>query len=883
MRDRLSCLSRWLPAEAARDWFRPSLHDLEISWLERRAGASPAGRVGADLRLVSGAVVLWLECLRLAAVLAIRRRAATPAHRREYATMILSDIRHALRHFRHEPVFTGAAVLTLALGIGANTALFAIVEAVLLRPLPFADAEIVMLRHRDTRTGLSKDFVALGDVIDLRERQQSLERIVPFNTGNTTLFGEGEPVRVLGLSAAPELFAVLRVEPFMGRFFDPADVRDGAPDIVVISHALWSTRFGSNPGVVGRSMQIGSSRRTIVGVAPPGFRFPPSASTDVIVPMRIPAAAPAERREWIHAMGRLRGNVTLERANAELASLSRQFEAEFPATNAGIQYDVLSVRDALVGDTKRALLLMLGAVGLVLLIACANVGNLLIARSLARRQELTIRLALGAGRLRLVGQMLVEGLVLAAAGGGAGILLAWQAAPVLAALVPQSRPIPGLADVSINAAVLAFSCGVSLLAALLFSGLAGFGLTGSTADVASTRRTTMSASAHRAASALVVAEVALAAMLLLGAGLTLRSVANLMATDPGFRPDHVANVQIALPPGRYPDATARRDLFARAFAAIEALPDVEAVGAGAVTPLTGNNWTIPLQRPEQPLGPGQRAPEVGWQLASNGYFGALRIPLRAGRLFDLRDGPDAPPVVVISEAVADRYFAGEDPVGRRVVLGDREAEVIGVVGNIRRAALSDEPRADMYLPFEREATQSVGLFVRTAGDPLAALAAIQTALRAIEPNLVIFGARAMDDVAAESAAVAQLAMRLLGGFAAVALALAAVGIYGVMSYSVRRRTREMGTRLALGASRRDIITLVLRQAALVAGLGLAVGLLAGLAAARSLGTILYGVPPWDPLTVAGASALLGVTVLAAGYLPAWRAARTDPARTLIAE
>ena len=303
---------------------------------------------------------------------------------------------------------------------------------------------------------------------------------------------------------------------------------------------------------------------------------------------------------------------------------------------------------------------------------------------------------------------------------------------------------------------------------------------------------------------------------------------------------------------------------------------MQVVGAGVVTPLTGNNWTVPLQRPEHPLGPGERAPDVGWQLASNGYFRALQIPLRAGRLFDDRDGPDAPPVVIVSESLAARYFAGEPALGRRVILGDQQAEIVGIVGDIRRASLDDAPRADMYLPFEREGAGSIGLFIRTTGDPLAVLPAVQTALRTLEPQLLFYGAQTMEDVAAESAAVVQLAMRVLGGFAVLALALAAIGIYGVMSYSVRRRTHEMGTRIALGAGRLDIIRLVLHQAGAVAVAGLAAGLAAALVAARTLGSILHGVPPWDPLVLAGAAVILLAVALLAGYVPARRAANIDP-------
>jgi putative ABC transport system permease protein len=889
MRDLARTLARWLPREAAREWFAPSLHDLERRWAERRLTAGRIKRAWASVLLLAGATLVFAECLRLSLPLMIARprRRIIPQPRpprTEYTTMFLRDLRQALRLFRREPAFCAAAVLTLALGIGANTALFAVVEAVLLRPLPFAHAErLVMLRHRDLRTGISKDFVALGDVIDLRQRQQSLDMLVAFSNIQGTLLDSGEPLRVEGLSATPDLFAALNIEPVAGRFFEPLDLREGAAPIAVISHALWSTRFGGRDDAIGQSLQMGSTRRTIVGVLPPGLRFPPEVPTDIIVPLRLPPAAPSERRTWIHAMGRMRAGVSLVRANAELAALSQQFAQEFPASNRGTQYDVLSVRDAAIGDTKRPLLLLLAAVGFVLLIACANVGNLLIARTLARQQEMALRRALGAGRWRVLQQLLAEALVLALAGGSLGVLVAWRAAPALAAIVPAATPMPGLADVSINASVLFFSFAVSLGAALLFSVIAAFGLTSATAATVSTRRMTMSAQARRAASALVAAEVALAIVLVMGAGLTLRSFANLIAVDPGFRPDRVLNVQVALPAARYNEIAPRRAFFDRAFEALRALPGVEDVGAGVVTPLTGNYWTLPLVRPERPVGRGERAPEVGWQVASAGYFRALQIPLRAGRLFDARDRPDTQSVVVVSESLAARYFSGENAVGQRVQLGNESAEIVGVVGDIRRAALSDSPRADMYLPFERSAAPSVGLFVRTTGDPLALLPAVRTTLRALEPNTLIHAPRALAEIAAESAAVARLAMRLLAGFAAIAVVLAAMGIYGVMSYSVRRRSRELGTRLALGATRRDIVALVMRQAGVIACAGVTLGVVSALAAARSLNALLFGVPPWDPLAIGAALTILVVTVAAAGYLPARRASRLDPAQTLASE
>ena len=411
-------------------------------------------------------------------------------------------------------------------------------------------------------------------------------------------------------------------------------------------------------------------------------------------------------------------------------------------------------------------------------------------------------------------------------------------------MVPHATAIPGLESVSVNPGVLASTFIASIVAALLFSGVANLGLTVSTACVGTSRRTTMSAAARRAASALVITELSVAVVLLIGAGLTLRSFARLLAIDPGFGPDHVVALQIALPPGRYEEQPASHAFYERAFAALGQLPEVQEVGAAVVTPLTGNNWTIPLERPEHPVGKDERPPDVGWQLASAGYFKALKIPLRAGRLFDAGDRADTPRVVIISEGLAARYFPGEDPVGRRIRLGPDLAEIVGVVGDIRRAALNVSPRADMYLSFEQSATAATGLFVRTIGDPLETVPAVRTALRTLEPNTVVFGGRTLDDIAAESSAISRLAMRLLSAFAIVALALAATGIYGVMSYWVRRRTREIGTRLALGAGRRDIVTLVMRQAAIVTAIGVGVGTACGPAAARSLGAILFGVAPW---------------------------------------
>jgi putative ABC transport system permease protein len=894
MRDRRwpDALCRYLPAAAARDMYRPALADLRLEWLRREA--SPASRPLRAIRSGRIAVAvahLWFDCLRLAAIESVARRftAPPPAPRsrpgKDYRAMVTQDLRRALRLFRLEPGFTAAAVLTLGLGIGANTALFAVAEAILLRPLPVSDAgQLVILKHRDRGTGITKEFIALGDYIDLQARQETLD-LAAYGGLRSTLLGDHEPLRLEGIQVVPGFFEVMTLRPALGRALGADDAREGAPPVVMIGYELWQSHFGGDPGVISRSIQIGNTRRMVVGVAPRGFHFPPSSPTQIITPLVLPPAAPAQRKSgWVFVVGRLRGGQSGQTASAELDALSTRFEREYPEQNQGSLYFVESLRDALVGPTQRPLLMLLAAVAFVLLIACANVGNLLLARSLARRQEMAVRIALGAARGRLAAQMVTEALVLALAGGTLGILVAGAAAPLLVSSIPDTTRVPGLDTIGVNVAVLAFSVAASLASALLFGGVSCLSLwTNGQAGAAPARRATASLATRRTASALVVAEIAMAAVLLFAAGLTLRSFANLLSVDPGFRTSHVLTLQVSLPSARYATPAALADFYARAFAALDALPEVEHLGAAAVTPLTGNNWTVPFERADQPVPRGQRPPDVGWQAASGGYFSALGIPLRAGRLFDTRDAEPAPPHVIISESLARRFFPTGSPLGHRVRLSNGDAEIVGVVGDIRRASLTDEPRADMYFPFEHAPQLSTGLFVHTATDPLQAVPSIRRTLRGLEPNVMLEEVRSIDEVAAASASVTRLAMRLLGGFALMALALAAIGIYGVLAYSVRSRTRELGTRVALGASRRDIVGLVMREGGAITLVGLAAGVIGGLLSARSLSAVSYGVPSFDPVSIAAATLVLGVTAMAACYLPARRAARVDPAETLASE
>ena len=798
--------------------------------------------------------------------------------------MLHYEIRHALSLFRKEPGFAATAVLTLLVGIGANVALFGLVEAVLLRPLAYDRAgDLVMLRHRDLRTGLTKPDVAIGDFLDLRARQHSLESLGGYGGYQTTYLNGAQPRRIEGAVVSPDTLQALRVRPTLGRLLGDGDAVQGAPPVAMVSHEFWRTELGSDERVLSRTLQLGPSRVAVAGVLPAGFRMPGMRDTQIVVAQALPSAAPAARRSgWIYALGRLRGGRTVAEAAAEFTALSQQFERDHPQQNTGSRYDVLSMRDALVGDTRRPLLLLLGAMAFVLMMACANVGNLMLARALGRQHEIGVRMALGASRGRLVRQLLTEGLALALAGGALSVVVAWYVTPAAAALVPDGVLVPGLDDVSVNPAILLFALCASIVTALLFASVASLGVAREAAGAPRERHGTIAPGARRAASSLVVVEVALAVVLLAGASLTLRSFANQLAVNPGFDPSDVLTLQLALPAGRYESDDARRGFYRQAFDTIGALPGVSDAGAAMVTPLTGNNWTAPLQRVDRPVPAGERPPEVGWQLASRGYFESLRIPLHSGRLFEPADAT-GPPVVIVSQSVADRHFTGESVLGRRIDLGDVQAEIVGIVGDIRRASLTDAPRADLYFPFERMTTPSTTLFVRSTGDAAATLSGIRRAVLAIEPHAVVDRPETLAHVAQESAAVARLAAWLLGAFAGIALLLAVVGVYGVMSYRVRRRTRELGTRVALGATPGAIVRLVLRQAVVLLAAGLGIGAAGALALGDALEGLLYDVAPHDPISVATAALLLGAASIAASYVPAHRAARVDPVKALMTD
>jgi putative ABC transport system permease protein len=879
-------LGACLPAQVRTDIFEPALRDLQIERLGRDAG----DRVRlAAVRRIARVLLLFLDCWRIAPREALLRRrentivppAAPPA--REPVVMILYYFRHAVRQLRRAPGFALTATLTLALGIGANVAVFAVLEAVVLRPLPYVEADdLVFLRHRDDRTGIAKWFIAIGDYIDLAAGQTALEGLHAYGSFDATIYDAGEPFRVRGLTATPGLFEMLRVQPALGRTFRAEEGRPGAPPVMMLGYDLWESQFGSDPSVIGRRLRIGTAMREIVGVTPRNFRFPPQSRGQVVLPFPVPAQAPAQRKSnWVFAVGRMKPGVTSEQVTAQLASLSRRFAQQHPTQNEGSVYDTVPLRDALIGDTRRPLLLMQAAVVLVLLIACVNVANLLLVRSLARRTEMAVRAALGASRWRLALQVLSETMVLCTAGGALGILIAWKGVPLLIGLVPKDVSVPGIEDAGINVTVLTFALAAAIASALVFTLIAVAATGRGQSPLVGTARAGVSRGARRATSGLVIAEMALAVVLLMAAGLILRSFSRLLAVDPGFRIESVLTMDLQLPAERYREVEARRLFYQRAFDELRQSPLVVAAGAASVTPLTGNKWTSGFDRSDRPVAAGQRPPDVGWQSATGGYFEALEVPLKSGRYFDVTErSARSPLTVIVSEAIEKKYFPGESAVGRKIRSGDGDAEIVGVVGDIRRASLADEPWADLYYPFDRVPSPGTTLFIRTTGDAAAATPEVQRILKRIEPGIVFPRAITMAALADESVASTRLTLWLLGVFAIVALSLAAVGVYGVMSYAVRQRSREIGTRMALGATRSGIAWMVMRQGGLMIVLGACAGLATALTAVRSLGSLLYDVPPSDLGTIVTTITVLSLIMAIACWVPARRAAAVDPARTL---
>ena len=818
--------------------------------------------------------------------------------------VLLRDLRYALRNLRQRPGFTAVAVLTLALGIGANSAIFSVVNGVLLRPLPYrAPDELTILRggwdgHPDAA-------LSLAEYWDFKERQRTLAGMGAYADGSLTLTGSGAPERLDAGFVTADLLPVLGVPPAIGRGFLAEEDLPGRPGVVLLSDGLWRRRFGADPGIVGRPLRLDDQPFTVVGIMPPGFQLPShftGTGAELWSLLQLDPAVNRAERGWhyLDVVGRRRPGVPMALVERETAALMAAMKAEYPTEYQASFAGTATPLDAdVVGDTKPAILVLLGAVALLLLIACANVASLLLARAEARQREMAVRTALGADRGRIVAQLLTESLVIALAGGALGLLLAEWGLRALVLAAPPS--IPRLDSIAIDGRVLGFTLLVAIGTGILF-GLAPAlhsarpDLAGSLVDGA--RGGTAGMARQRFRRGLVVGQIALALMLLTGAGLLVRSFVRMRAVDPGFDPQRLLTAEIEISPERYQGSEQVRAFYAELLRRIEELPGVASAGTARALPMTGQleigDWSFLLEgRFSSPPLPSEWE-AADWQVISPDYFETMRMPLIAGRGLEESDRAGGSQVLVVNQTLARKVWPAGDAVGQRVLLGGGATDsvyrtVVGIVGDVRHRGLSAEPRPEMYLPHQQfpagtgTAMRSLYLTVRTSGDPEALTPALRAAVASLDPDAPLSEVQTMEQALGGWAAERRLTMLVVSGFAFVALLLGAVGIYGVMAHLVVQRTREIGIRMALGAVPREILQLVLRQGAWLAGLGIAAGVLGALAVGRLLAGLLFRTAPTDPLTFAGTALLLAAVATLASVVPALRATRVDPNEALRAE
>ncbi len=831
---------------------------------------------------------------------------------------VVTDVRFAIRSLLKHRVFAAVIVATLALGIGANTAIFSVVNAALLRPLPFPDASSLYLvwAYRPT-SGLPQLPLSLPNFLDLRERARSFQSLAVWTSFNDSRFSvtgacaaaDCEPEKVQYAIISSNLFDVLGVRPEIGRRFNASDDDRVTARGVVVSRRLWDRRYGGRASIAGATITLDGSTLDVIGVLPAGFRFVNAPrEPDVWLPLGLDPfrdRAYARGANALGVIGRLRAGIDQTQAQRELSAIAAELEQQFPDFNRGTTLRLISLRDQATLGVREGLLILLGAVALVLLIGCANIANLLLARASSRHQEIAIRAALGASRRRLVAQLLCESVVLAVAGGAAGLLVAaWLVE--LPAAIPLAAPsvfVPYAThadQVRIDGVVLAFTLGVSIVTGLLF---------GIVPALRASRPSLYSALATRGYGSndparvrtrqlLVVAEVALALTLLVGAGLLLRSFANLRAVDPGFRADHVLTVDLNLPRSRYGNASRQTQFYDALIERVSALPTVQSAGGVEQLPLSGPQQSSDFRIIGAPPPPQGDEPDAAYVSVTPGYFRAMSLVLRRGRVLAASDAAASPRVVVINESMAKRFWPNENPLGKRVALSieslrfDRPdapprldfegsaREIVGVVADVRASAIADPASPALYIPFAQRPVPDLTLAVRTTGDPTQLVNPIRAAVRALDPDQPLSSAAAMSDIVAASVQQPRDRTALIGVFAFLALLLAAIGVYGVMAYAVTERTREIGVRVALGADAGDIVRLVIRGALGMTAVGVGLGLVGGLMAARLLGSLLFGVAATDLATfVAGATVILAAAALAS-WVPARRASRVDPAVAL---
>jgi predicted permease len=805
----------------------------------------------------------------------------------------MQDIRYALRTLRKQPIFTLVAVLTLSLGIGANAAIFSLVYQILLKPLPYPEADrLVFVWNTYPLMGLPQASVSIPDYLDRRTQAPAIEDATLFTLRSLSLAQGGQPEQLRGLVVTPSFFSTLRRQPMLGRAFTSEEATPGADRFAVLTHGLWNSRFAADPGIVGRDIRLNAEPYRVVGVLPADFQLP-SRDVAVLVPFSFTPDQMSDQgrgNEFSSMIARLQPGATIDQLDAQLKTIVDRNLDRLPqfrsfAATSGFSGYAVPMRDELVGDARAPLYLLQVGVALVLLIACANVANLLLMRATGRGRELAIRATLGAGEWRLMRQMVTEGLVLSAIGAAAGLGLGL--AGVRALLASSARQVPGFVDASLHPMVLVFTIGLAAATGVVFGlvpavavlrGRTAAALKDDSARSSAGRRTGLTRAT------LVIVETALALVLLVGAGLLIKSFARLQDVEPGFSTENVLTATIALPTARYPDAAARRAFWDRVIVNIRAIPGVTSAGLTSNIPFSGNvssgSYSIVGYTP----GPTDARPHGRQEVVGADYFRAMQIPLVAGRFFDDGDTADSPPVVVIDQYLVNRYFAKTSPIGRQIRRGGPNSPaftIVGVAGTINSIDLGEPVTKErIYYPVTQQPRMMMALLVKTGLDPQALVAQVRTAVQSVDPEQPIADVRTMDQWVARSLEGRRTPMLLLGMFGAVALVLSAIGIYGVLAFGVTQRVREFGIRQALGADRRAILTLVLRQGLTTAGLGLAIGLALSFGLTRYLQSLLFGVGAHDAAVFAGVTLLLLAVAVAACYVPARRAMRIDPMEAL---
>jgi putative ABC transport system permease protein len=810
----------------------------------------------------------------------------------------IHDLRYGLRLLARSPGFTAIALLTLALGVGATAAIFSVVDAVLLRELPYRDPQRLVSVFEDaSEAGFPRNAPAAGNYADWKAQTQIFEDVAAAAEGGSwhafSLTGEtggdvGDPEKLEGASVTQNLFSVLGAWPALGRVFTPEEDRPGPTQVVLISHGLWKRRFGGDHSLVGREIVLNGRGYSVVGVMPAGFAFP-SQNVDLWTPMAFTSQQLALRGVHdLEVVARLQPGITLAKANMELRALCKRLAGAYPDTNAGIRrFFAEPLQDTYTQGARTGLIVLLAAVGFILLIACANIANLLLARATGRQREIAVRAALGAARSRIVRQMLTESMLLAAGGGALGILLANWWFNFLKNLIPEglSRTV----SLALDGRVLAFAVAISLGSSLLFGMAPALQVFRIDLDGVLKEGGRGNSGRRRGVlrNLLVIGEVALSLMLLVGSGLLLESFAKLRGLDPGFRADHVLTVRVEPPITKYGGFTRRSEFLERVLERVRSIPGVVSAGFTSALPLTWQGGTGSFT----PEGLARR-PDVTWdannRVVSPGYFEAMRIPLRGGRLFQDSDGPDAPPVVIINETMARKFFANKNPIGNRLKFGGPEEKwpwrtIVGIVGDVRQMRLNEPPRQEMYFAYWQTKENWMiprDLAIHSSGAPLGLVGAVRRAVWSIDKDQPVSNIMTLDDLLDHEVAQRRVQATLLGEFAVLALILACIGIYGLLSYLVSQRTPEIGMRVALGASASDVFRTVAGEGMTLAGLGIVAGLVGALTLSRLLGSLLFGVSAVDPLTYAGAIMLFGMVALLACYIPARRAARVDPMVTL---